>query len=75
MQNNPDSRRVSEDFRRSLSGLAPQEREPLLGIKIVDLDSGIGDVLTGPCARRRDGVTGNRIVPEVDLGGGRACEL
>ena len=46
----------------------------MLGVKIIDLDLGIGDVLTGPCARRWDGVTGNRILPEVDLGGGRACE-
>ena len=39
-----------------------------------DLDLGIVDVLTGPSARRWDGVTGNRIVPEVDLGGSCASE-
>ena len=65
---------MSEDFRRLLSGVAPQERKPLRGIKIVDLDLGIGDVLTGASARRWDGVTGNRIVPDVDLGGSCACE-
>ena len=57
MQSNPESRRVSDEFRKLLSGLARQEREPLLGIKIVDLDLEIGDALAGASARRRDGVT------------------
>ncbi len=57
-----------------LGGLAPQERKPLLGIKIADLYLGNVDVFTGASTRRRDGVTRNGMVPEVDLGGGCTCE-
>ncbi len=46
----------------------------MLGVKIIDLDLGIGDVLTGASARRWDGVTRNRILAEVDLGGSCASE-
>lgn len=68
MRSNPESRRVSDDFRKLLSGLAPQEREPSLRIKIVGLDLEIGDALAGASARGWDGVTGNGILPEVDFG-------
>ena len=46
----------------------------MLGVKIIDLDVGIGDVFAGASARRRDGVTRNRILAEIDLGGSCACE-
>jgi len=57
-----------------LSGVGLQEREPLLRIKIVDLNSGNADGLAGSSARRRDGVMRKRFLPEIDLGWGCACE-
>ncbi len=46
----------------------------MLGIKIIDLDWGNANVLAGPCARRWDGVLGNWLLREVDLGRGHAAE-
>ncbi len=74
MQSNPESRHEKEEIRSLLSGLAPQERKPLLGIKIADLYLGNVDVFTGTSTRRWDGVTRNGIVREVDFRGGCASE-
>ncbi len=46
----------------------------MLGIKIIDLDWGNVNVLSGPCARWWDGVLANWLLREVDLGRGRAAE-